>query len=95
MSNEQMELRRWLQEVTDPELAAELLAIRNEEKEVHERFYRSLEFGTGGLRGELGAGTNRMNLYTVRQATQGFAAYLLSQNAAPSVAISYDSRHKS
>ena len=47
MSNEQMELRRWLQEVTDPELAAELLAIRNEEKEVHERFYRSLEFGTG------------------------------------------------
>ena len=95
MSNEQMELRRWLQEVTDPELAAELLAIRNEEKEVHERFYRSLEFGTGGLRGELGAGTNRMNLYTVRQATQGFAAYLLSQNTAPSVAISYDSRHKS
>ena len=95
MSNEQMELRRWLQEVTDPELAAELLAIRNEEKEVHERFYRSLEFGTGGLRGELGAGTNRMNLYTVRQATQGFADYLLSQNAAPSVAISYDSRHKS
>ena len=78
MSNEQMELRRWLQEVTDPELAAELLAIRNEEKEVHERFYRSLEFGTGGLRGELGAGTNRMNLYTVRQATQGFADYLLS-----------------
>ena len=79
MSKEQAELRRWLEEVTDPELSAELLSIRNEEKEVHERFYRSLEFGTGGLRGELGAGTNRMNIYTVRQATQGFAAYLLTQ----------------
>ena len=95
MNTEQAELRRWLEEVTDPELSAELLSIRNEEKEVHERFYRSLEFGTGGLRGELGAGTNRMNIYTVRQATQGFAAYLLTQNKAPSAAISYDSRHKS
>ncbi len=95
MSKEQTELRRWLEEVADPELSAELLSIRNEEKEVHERFYRSLEFGTGGLRGELGAGTNRMNIYTVRQATQGFAAYLLTQNEAPSAAISYDSRHKS
>ena len=92
MSKEQAELRRWLEEVTDPELSAELLSIRNEEKEVHERFYRSLEFGTGGLRGELGAGTNRMNIYTVRQATQGFAAYLLTQDEKPSAAISYDSR---
>ena len=95
MSKEQAELRRWLEEVTDPELSTELLSIRNEEKEVHERFYRSLEFGTGGLRGELGAGTNRMNIYTVRQATQGFAAYLLTQDEKPSAAISYDSRHKS
>lgn len=95
MSKEQAELRRWLEEVTDPELSAELLFIRNEEKEVHERFYRSLEFGTGGLRGELGAGTNRMNIYTVRQATQGFAAYLLTQDEKPSAAISYDSRHQS
>ncbi len=95
MSKEQAELRRWLEEVTDPELSAELLSIRNEEKEVHERFYRSLEFGTGGLRGELGAGTNRMNIYTVRQATQGFAAYLLTQRPSPAAAISYDSRHKS
>lgn len=95
MSKEQAELRRWLEEVTDPELSAELLSIRNEEKEVHERFYRSLEFGTGGLRGELGAGTNRMNIYTVRQATQGFAAYLLTQEEKPSAAISYDSRHQS
>ena len=95
MSKEHAELRRWLEEVTDPELSAELLSIRNEEKEVHERFYRSLEFGTGGLRGELGAGTNRMNIYTVRQATQGFAAYLLTQNKTPSATISYDSRHKS
>ena len=95
MRKEQAELRRWLEEVTDPELSAELLSIRNEEKEVHERFYRSLEFGTGGLRGELGAGTNRMNIYTVRQATQGFAAYLLTQEEKPSAAISYDSRHQS
>ena len=95
MSKEQAELRRWLEEVADPELSAELLSIRNEEKEVHERFYRSLEFGTGGLRGELGAGTNRMNIYTVRQATQGFAAYLLTQDEKPSAAISYDSRHQS
>ena len=95
MSKEQAELRRWLEEVTDPELSAELLSIRNEEKEVHEHFYRSLEFGTGGLRGELGAGTNRMNIYTVRQATQGFAAYLLTQDEKPSAAISYDSRHQS
>lgn len=95
MSKEQAELRRWLEEVTDPELSAELLSIRNEEKEVHERFYRSLEFGTGGLRGELGAGTNRMNIYTVRQATQGFAVYLLTQEEKPSAAISYDSRHQS
>lgn len=95
MSKEQAKLRRWLEEVTDPELSAELLSIRNEEKEVHERFYRSLEFGTGGLRGELGAGTNRMNIYTVRQATQGFAAYLLTQDEKPSAAISYDSRHQS
>lgn len=95
MSKEQTKLRRWLEEVTDPELSAELLSIRNEEKEVHERFYRSLEFGTGGLRGELGAGTNRMNIYTVRQATQGFAAYLLTQDEKPSAAISYDSRHQS
>ena len=95
MSKEQAKLRRWLEKVTDPELSAELLSIRNEEKEVHERFYRSLEFGTGGLRGELGAGTNRMNIYTVRQATQGFAAYLLTQEEKPSAAISYDSRHQS
>lgn len=86
---------RWLERVEDPALATELLAIRNNEKEVHERFCRSLEFGTGGLRGELGAGTNRMNIYTVRQATQGFAAYLLQQEAHPAIAISYDSRHQS
>lgn len=86
---------RWLERVEDPDLATELLAIRNNEKEVHERFCRSLEFGTGGLRGELGAGTNRMNIYTVRQATQGFAAYLLQQEEHPAIAISYDSRHQS
>lgn len=60
-----------------------------------DRFYRDLEFGTGGLRGVIGAGTNRMNIYTVRRATQGFADYLNQEYTNPSVAISYDSRIKS
>ena len=77
------------------ETRAELEAIRDNEAEIEDRFYRQLEFGTGGLRGVIGAGTNRMNIYTVRQATQGFAAYLLTQDEKPSAAISYDSRHQS
>ena len=98
MNTEQAELRRWLEEVTDPELSAELLSIRNEEKEVHERFYRSLEFGTGGLRGELGAGTNRMNIYTVGMATQGFANYLkknFKDRKQISTVVCYDCRNNS
>lgn len=74
----------------------ELSAIRNDEKEIEDRFYKELEFGTGGLRGIIGAGTNRMNLYTVRKATQGLANYILKQGGAEKgVAIAYDSRNMS
>lgn len=90
------QLTRWLNtQLEDADLTRELLAVRNDEREVHERFRASLGFGTAGLRGELGAGTNRMNIHTVRRATQGFASFLLRENPSPSVAVSYDSRHKS
>ena len=68
----------WCAQAQDPEIAAELAAIAGNDEEIFERFYRDLEFGTGGLRGVLGAGTNRMNIYTVRRATQGLADYLKS-----------------
>ena len=75
------------------ETRAELEAIRDNEAEIEDRFYRQLEFGTGGLRGVIGAGTNRMNIYTVRQATQGLANYIISQNGQEKgVAIAHDSR---
>ncbi|MCQ2481037.1 MAG: phospho-sugar mutase [Clostridia bacterium] len=77
------------------EMHAELTAIAGNEDEILDRFYRNLEFGTAGLRGVLGAGTNRMNTYTVGQATQGLADYLNSQYEKSSVAIGYDSRIKS
>ncbi len=71
----------------------ELKAIAGDEKEIEDRFYRTLEFGTAGLRGVIGAGTNRMNIYTVRQATQGLANYIISQNGQDKgVAIAHDSR---
>lgn len=74
----------------------ELLAIRNDEKEIEDRFYRDLEFGTGGLRGVIGAGTNRMNLYTVRKATQGLANYIIAQGKKDKgISIAYDSRRMS
>ncbi len=76
----------------DEALQNELLSINGREEEISDRFYRSLEFGTGGLRGVLGAGTNRMNIYTVNQATQGLADFLNSEYEKPSVAIAYDSR---
>jgi len=77
----------------DEATKAELMAIADDEKEIEDRFYRQLEFGTGGLRGVIGAGTNRMNIYTVRQATQGLANYIISQNGQErGVAIAYDSR---
>ena len=77
----------------DEETKAELKAIANDDGEIKERFYKDLEFGTAGLRGVIGAGTNRMNIYTVRQATQGLANYILSQNGQnKGVAIAHDSR---
>ncbi|MEG0570994.1 MAG: phospho-sugar mutase [Oscillospiraceae bacterium] len=82
-------------ELEDKDLSDELAAIKNDVDEIKDRFYRDLEFGTGGLRGVIGAGTNRINIYTVRKVTQGLSEYLLSQNDSPSVAISFDSRIKS
>ncbi len=79
----------------DPDLLEELNSIDGNDGEIRERFYRDLEFGTGGLRGVIGAGTNRMNVYTVRRATQGLANYVKASFSEPSVAISYDSRIKS
>lgn len=76
----------------------ELRAISGDEKEIEDRFYKDLEFGTGGLRGKIGAGTNRMNIYTVRKATQGLADYISSLGdvyKARGVVIAHDSRHKS
>lgn len=92
------EYERWCaQTLADPDLTAELQAIAGKEDEINDRFYRSLAFGTAGLRGVLGAGTNRMNIYTVGQATQGLANYLNQHVSGrrPSVAIAYDSRIKS
>jgi len=89
--------QEWLEfEELQPELREELEAIQNDEKEIYERFYQDLTFGTGGLRGILGAGTNRMNIYTVRRATAGLALYLLSTHGGEAqqrgVVIAYDSR---
>ena len=87
---------RWLERaVDDKDLRPELLSIQGVEEEINDRFAVELAFGTAGLRGVLGAGTNRMNIYMVRKATQGLANYLTSTPGAKSVAISYDSRIKS
>ncbi len=87
----------WLDnEYFDEETKKELLAIRNDEKEIEDRFYKDLEFGTGGLRGVIGAGTNRMNVYTVRKASQGLANYIIKKGGQKKgVAIAYDSRRMS
>ena len=86
---------RWLnEEKVDEALKNELQAIENE-KEIEDRFYKNLEFGTGGLRCKIAAGSNRMNVYTIGKATQGLATYLLKHKAEPSVAIAYDSRNMS
>lgn len=82
-------------ELEDSALSAELAAIQNSPEEIFDRFYTQLDFGTAGLRGVLGAGTNRMNIYTVRQATQGFSTYLKASCPQPKVAIAYDSRNNS
>ena len=88
--------QQWLEHATeDADLQTELKGIAGDDAAISDRFYRDLEFGTGGLRGVIGAGTYRMNIYTVRRATQGLANYVKSAFEAPSVAISYDSRIKS
>ena len=85
----------WLNsEIIDKDIKEELRSI-SDEKEIEDRFYKDLEFGTGGLRGVIGAGSNRMNIYTVSKATQGFANYLNNNFSNPSVAIAYDSRNMS
>lgn len=86
----------WKEKCTqDEDLVRELAEIAGNEEEILDRFYQSLAFGTGGLRGVLGAGTNRLNIYTVGAATQGLADYLNEDFTSPSVAIGYDSRNKS
>lgn len=85
----------WLEKaLEDKDLIEELKEIEGNEKEIYERFYRSLEFGTAGLRGVIGAGSNRMNIYVVRQATQGLANYVLKKYGKGAVAISHDCRIK-
>lgn len=85
----------WLENADeDKDLTAELESIKNNEDEIYDRFYTALKFGTAGLRGIIGAGTNRMNIYVVRQATQGLANYVLKKYGNGSVAISHDSRIK-
>jgi len=81
-------------DIIDEATKNELKSI-SDDKEIEDRFYKDLDFGTGGLRGEIGAGSNRMNVYTVAQATQGFANYLNDSFKDPSVAIAYDSRNMS
>ena len=86
----------WLANATqDPDLIQELKTINGQTDEINDRFYKSLEFGTAGLRGIIGAGTNRMNIYTVGAATQGLAEYINSITDDGKVAIGYDSRIKS
>ena len=82
----------------DKELQEKLISLADDEKALEDAFYKNLEFGTGGMRGEIGVGTNRMNIYTIRKATQGFASYIgeLGEEAKKrGVVIAYDSRHKS
>lgn len=86
----------WCKKATaDKDLLPELEAVKGNDEEILDRFYKNLEFGTAGLRGVIGAGTNRMNVYTVNQATQGLADYLNADFEEPTIAIAYDSRIKS
>ena len=95
MNDNETRYRRWLAQPNLPDdLAAELNGIAGDEAAVADRFYRDLEFGTGGLRGVIGAGTNRMNVYTIRRATQGLADYLNGTDLPKQVAIAHDSRRK-
>ena len=96
MQDYKTEYQRWLNSsAIDEKTRAELLSVKDNEKEQEDRFYTELEFGTAGLRGILGAGTNRMNVYVVRRATAGLAAVISKISpalAARGVAIAYDSR---
>ncbi len=95
MSDYKKEYLKWCRdEYFDAETRIELLGLRDEE-EIRDRFYQELEFGTGGLRGLMGAGLNRMNCYTVRKATQGLANYMKQQEGEKKAVIAYDSRHNS
>src|SRR6185312_15409960 len=91
--------KKWFEfEGLDPELKEQLLVLKDNEKQLEEAFYKNLEFGTGGMRGEIGVGTNRMNIYTVRKASAGLAAYIEEQGIEAKkrgVVIAFDSRHKS
>src|SRR6056297_1884431 len=92
--------KKWLKDdYFDEETKQELEAIKDDEKEIEDRFYKDLEFGTGGMRSKIGAGTNRINKYTIRRATQGFANYIINyyeqEGKDSGVVIAYDSRHKS
>ena len=91
------EYKKWCEsDEFDEATKQELLKIKDNEKEIEDRFYQELEFGTAGLRGIIGAGTNRMNIYTVGKATQGLANYIIKRGTQnKGVAISYDSRHMS
>ncbi len=82
----------WREKAVEKEVLDELIAVEGDEKEILDRFWQNLTFGTGGLRGVIGAGTNRMNVYTVSQATQGLSNYLNEAFEHPSVAVGYDSR---
>ena len=100
MTSYQNTYQEWLSsQYFDDETKNELLKIQNDEKEIEDRFYKNLEFGTGGLRGVIGAGTNRINKYTVRRATYGLANYILEkcgeEGKSKGVVIAYDSRYKS
>jgi len=88
--NYQERYKEWLDsEVFDEETKTELRAIANDDKEIEDRFYKDLKFGTGGLRGVIGAGTNRMNRYTVSKATQGLANFIIKENGLGMVHTEY------
>ncbi|MGG1519810.1 phospho-sugar mutase [Paenibacillus oryzisoli] len=97
MTRVQTEYQLWLQDpAVDEQTKQELLAIGSDDKEIEDRFYKDLEFGTGGLRGVIGAGTNRINVYTVGRASQGLAQFVKgSGTAEPAIVLAYDSRHMS
>jgi phosphoglucomutase len=95
-TNPQQQYESWLNDPNiDEQTKEELRHIRGETGEIEDRFYRDLEFGTGGLRGVMGAGTNRMNRYVIGKATQGFANFLLGESDSPAVVIAHDSRSNS